>query len=439
MLKTSFTWLAASPVCLAAGGLASDFSPIARSLITSVGKGRIAAISDLHCRVPESTIPLTVKHGGFRGRERTVKAYRPPASFTQCSICSLIARANRWLRRKNPKPRQNLTGEGTPLVFISHDSRDADLAEAFSKLLKSVSAGTLKSFRSSDRAGTEGIQYGDEWYNRWMEKLSAASDVVCLFTKRSLNRPWILFEAGVAKGKLDTPVQGIALGVSLSQVSTGPFYQFHNCQDDTEGLTGLIMQLLKRIPNTDPDQEAVALQVQAFKKNVDEILASLGDENNDSQEAATESSETSAAKLFEEIKVMVRDLPSNLEERFSDGMGLFRGKRMRRFHPMMFEEMMHMMPPNSRDSYLGILVMVSLLRDDIPWLYELGVEVYRASRSNRKSAAKEALSRFRHAIEFTMHGPFMEEFMMRSKEGHMMERIVGRCIESEGEGQENNT
>jgi hypothetical protein len=27
-----------------------------------------------------------------------------------------------------------------PLVFISHDARDAELAEAFSKLLKSVSA-----------------------------------------------------------------------------------------------------------------------------------------------------------------------------------------------------------------------------------------------------------------------------------------------------------
>ncbi len=51
-----------------------------------------------------------------------------------------------------------------PLIFISHDSRDAELAEAFSKLLKSVSAGMLKSFRSSDKKGTEGIQFGDDWY-----------------------------------------------------------------------------------------------------------------------------------------------------------------------------------------------------------------------------------------------------------------------------------
>ena len=104
-----------------------------------------------------------------------------------------------------------------PLVFISHDARDADLAEAFSKLLKSVSAGMIKTFRSSDKKGTEGIDFGDEWYKRLMAKLQSTSDVVCLFTERSLDRPWILFEAGVAKGKLSTPVVGVALGVPLSR------------------------------------------------------------------------------------------------------------------------------------------------------------------------------------------------------------------------------
>ena len=46
------------------------------------------------------------------------------------------------------------------MVFISHDSRDAEIAEAFSKLIASVSAGVLKSFRSSDKKGNQGIEYG---------------------------------------------------------------------------------------------------------------------------------------------------------------------------------------------------------------------------------------------------------------------------------------
>src|SRR5215210_3145772 len=109
------------------------------------------------------------------------------------------------------------------LIFISHDTRDAELAEAFSKLLSSVSAGVLKTFRSSDRKGSQGIEYGQEWYPELMRNLNLASDVVCLLTQRSLERPWILYEAGVAKGKLETQVIGIVLGIPLSRASTGPF------------------------------------------------------------------------------------------------------------------------------------------------------------------------------------------------------------------------
>src|SRR3982750_4681091 len=102
------------------------------------------------------------------------------------------------------------------LVFISHDTRDAEIAEAFSKLLSSVSAGALKSFRSSDKKGTQGIEYGQEWYPAIMDKIDEASDVVCLLTRHSVDRPWILYEAGVAKGKLDKKVIGIALGIPFS-------------------------------------------------------------------------------------------------------------------------------------------------------------------------------------------------------------------------------
>ena len=52
------------------------------------------------------------------------------------------------------------TTQTGPLVFISHDTRDAELAEAFGKLLKSVSAGMIKTFRSSDRKGSDGFDFG---------------------------------------------------------------------------------------------------------------------------------------------------------------------------------------------------------------------------------------------------------------------------------------
>ena len=133
----------------------------------------------------------------------------------------------------------------SPLIFISHDTRDAELAELFCKLLSSVSAGVLKAFRSSDRKGSQGIEYGVEWFPELMSKLETASDVVCLLTQRSVDRPWLLYEAGVAKGKLDTPVFGVALGIPLSNANRGPFAQFQNCDDNEDSLTKLVMQLVR--------------------------------------------------------------------------------------------------------------------------------------------------------------------------------------------------
>jgi hypothetical protein len=308
-----------------------------------------------------------------------------------------------------------------PLVFISHDGRDADLAEALSKLLKSVSAGMLKSFRSSDKKGNEGIDFGDEWYKRLMSRLQSTSDVVCLFTERSIDRPWILYEAGVAKGKLNTPVLGIALGVPLSKVSTGPFYQFQNCDDSEADLTKLVHQLARRVPTLELDADVVKVQVGAFKKVEEEILRQLS--THEGKKGKEETEENPVAKLVEEMK----SLPSRVAERLTEGDEPFRRRRLRHFHPMMFEEMMHMAgDPNDP---LGILMAASFIKDDAPWLYELAMEVYRAAKSGNPMAIQHEMERLHRVSEFMMHGPFMEEFGFGSREAHMFCRELPTILE----------
>jgi len=313
-------------------------------------------------------------------------------------------------------------GSVSPLVFISHDTRDADLAEAFSKLLKSVSAGMIKTFRSSDKQAGEGIDFGEEWYKRLMERLQSTSDVVCLFTERSLDRPWLLFEAGVAKGKLNTPVVGIALGVPLNRVTTGPFYQFQNLDGSEADLTKLVQQLARRIPGLELDADVVRVQVQAFKSSEANILKSLATAG---KKAAPEDAEDSPfAKLIEEMKT----LPSRVAERLSEsGDPMMRRKRMRRFNPMMFEEMMHI--SGEPGDPVSILMAASLVREDMPWLYELAMEVYRAAKSGDADSIKTEMKRLRRFSEMMMRGPFMEEFGFGGKESHMFAIEFPRMLE----------
>lgn len=316
-----------------------------------------------------------------------------------------------------------------PLIFISHDSRDADLAEAFAKLLSSVSCGMLKSFRSSDKKGSQGIEYGLEWYPELMGKLGDSTAVVCLLTERSLDRPWILYEAGVAKGKLNTPVYGIALGITLGKANTGPFAQFQNCDDDTESLTNLVIQLLSRIPNATPDRDAVAMQVEAFTTKKNDALQRMGQP---SQEDAS-SSDASIARLFEEVKLMFQDLPAKVEGRIVEVVEPMRRRRVRRFHPRMLEEFMMMSEEN--EAPVGLLMMLGMYRDELPWLYDLGKSFYDAINEGNEKKTLSAFRNLYHTLQIARHHPILEDMLMASsKEVHMflmemphlLERYVDR-------------
>jgi hypothetical protein len=308
---------------------------------------------------------------------------------------------------------------GSPLVFISHDGRDAELAEAFSKLLKSVSAGMIKTFRSSDKKGREGIDFGEEWYNRLMEKLQSTSDVVCLFTERSVDRPWILFEAGVAKGKLDIPVIGVALGIPLSRVSAGPFYQFQNMDDSEADLTKLMHQLARCAPGLEIDNDVVTTQVAGFKKSEETILKKIA-ASPGKKEIKKEPEDSSVAKLAEEMKA----LPSRVAERLSEIGDPIRRRRMRRFHPMMFDEVMHM--SGERGDPLGLLMAASMVREDAPWLYEIALEAYRAVKSGDAKLIEQELTRLSRVSEFALHRGVMED--IGSREAHMFVMEFPRMI-----------
>ncbi|MEJ1297705.1 MAG: toll/interleukin-1 receptor domain-containing protein [Candidatus Sedimenticola sp. (ex Thyasira tokunagai)] len=322
--------------------------------------------------------------------------------------------------------KQEVIKGGNALVFISHDTRDAKLAEAFSSLLKSVSAGVLKSFRTSDKKGNQGIEYGVEWYPEIIKNIQEASDVVCLLTERSVNRPWILFEAGMAKGKLETPILGVALGISLKEASSGPFAQFQNCGDDEDSLTKLVFQLVDRIPNSEPDEDTIKFQVGKFKESIAEILKTNNEVTEESKELSVK--DNSSAKLFEEIKVMFKDLPSRIEGNIHPE---FRSRKRRRFHPMMVEEMMHM----SKNNKVGILVGLGMLRDTMPWLYDVGYETLRKIDSNCSVKQKEqSLFEFHDLVKMTSGHPIMREFMdFESKDDFMMYEELPRMLMHEME------
>jgi len=297
--------------------------------------------------------------------------------------------------------------EARPLVFVSHDSRDAELAEAFSNLLTDASGGFLKSFRSSDRRGTAGIEFGAEWYTAIMSKLDDATDVVALLTLNSIDRPWILYEAGVAKGKLNKQVFGVVVGIPLERASRGPFAQFQNCDDDEVSLTKLVLQLIRRNSDAEPREEAVRRQVNAFR----EIVTSLVGEAT-SQVNENVPDPNAVSKLFEEIKVILAGLPERMNVELTETFGGRGPKRRRRVNPHMIEDMLYVSfhSSNNEERAAFWLMFLSIMREDFPWIYELGLDVHRAMKRG-PSETRVALERFIRTVERSHHHPMFEEMM----------------------------
>lgn len=124
-------------------------------------------------------------------------------------------------------------------------------------------------------------------------------------------------------------------------------------------------------------------------------------------------------KQFDEIKQLIVSLPSRLE----NGIDPELRRRKRRFHPMMLEDLMHM-EMKFEDPNITFLMMISLFKEDMPWIYEIGLETYRGLKTAKTKVEKRKLvETFERAIEMTGH-PMFREMYGKSEEIYMFSKDI---------------
>jgi hypothetical protein len=228
----------------------------------------------------------------------------------------------------------------------------------------------------------------------------------------------------MAKGKLDTPILGVALGIELKNASTGPFAQFQNCGDDEDSLTKLVFQLVNRIPGSEPDQDTIRFQVGKFKSSIEEILKSLAVSSTTASSAKRQKQdeiENSSVRLFEEIKIMFQDLPSRIEH--SDVPRNVTRRRM--FHPGMVEDLIF----STKNPALGARVGLSLLRDMLPWIYDEGCLLLgKLQEAETPASRTKLLAEFEDLLMMSTRNKYVEKYIVVDKEDYMLYREVPRMI-----------
>ena len=118
---------------------------------------------------------------------------------------------------------------------------------------------------------------------------------------------------------------------------------------------------------------------------------------------------------------MFKDLPARIEGNFQPE---YRKRKKRKFHPVMIEEMMH----SSKDGKVGILIGLGMLRDTMPWLYDVGVDALRTIDSKANTQEKlHAAHEFQDLLKMSTRHPIMHEFM-DSKEDFMLFEELPRML-----------
>jgi hypothetical protein len=263
------------------------------------------------------------------------------------------------------------------------------------------------------------IEAGDRWANVVAKELETTKFGVICITRENIASPWILFEAGaLAKSMQEGRVIPLLLDIEFKDIA-GPLAQFQAKKVEKAGLNDVVTSI-NSFSEAKLTEARLALQFDtlwpALETKVNEIPKT----------PAPAKQNRPQHEILEELVSSVRGLDVRFRETTEE---YPRWRRRRhRFHPMMMEEMLHMMELRPGDP-IRFLVIASVLREDFPWVYEFGAEAYRLASSGKPEKAREAQRRFLAACRMLRRGPFMD--MMEDKDTHMYLREIMHFVEHE--------
>lgn len=302
-------------------------------------------------------------------------------------------------------------------VFISWSGdRSKSLAQAFREWLPLVLHYVEPWLSEAD------IEAGERWAQSVAKELAASNFGIICVTSENITSPWVLFEAGALTKSLETSrVIPLLLDLEFSDIS-GPLAQFQAKKLSRSGVGEVVQSIQKAAEHPIPESRAKQL-FEALWSEFEKKLEAIPDH------APTERHMRPQHEILEELVASVRSLDSRIREA-EDSVSSIRRRRKRHrwMHPKMFMELHHMVGERPDDPIM-ILILASTFKDEMPWLYELGSDAYKAIRS-RSPDALSALHRFRKAAKYLTRGPFMEEFdmdpMMLDMTFHELERYCSR-------------
>ena len=279
---------------------------------------------------------------------------------------------------------------------------------------------------------SEDIQKGARWSSDVAQELQDSTFGILCVTKDNLTAPWLLFEAGALSKTIETSsVVPFLFDIKPSDLTGSPLLQFQ-ATDCTKDDLKKLLQTLNNVCGAQgltesrldsafehwyPDLEAELNKIKSETSdkteeapNVDvaessEILEEILDVSRTNQRLLRNPD----VKTFESIEILASKI-DDFTAQTGKVLDIERRRIGRKIHPMMIEEMIHF-GRNEKSNLYAFLMILSLYKNDFPWIYDLGKELVDVLKSDvSRSDKQSAVSSFRDMLEFTSH--YQEKFDM---------------------------
>jgi hypothetical protein len=269
---------------------------------------------------------------------------------------------------------------------------------------------------------TADIKSGDRWGNEIAKGLQDSNFGIICVTKDNLEAPWLLFESGaLAKSMEDGRVIPLRLDLDVSDIS-GPLTQFQSEKADDDGVKRLVSSLNKCSANPIADDRLARL-FEPMWPDLKTKIEAIPTSGSGPKKARPQ------ADILEELVAGVRSVEMRVRDMSDDEPSMRRRGRRRMASPGMLMELSHRVGQGPGDP-IQILVFAGMVRDELPWLYELALDAYRSIRDGDAELAQQAIERFREALMFLRRGPFLEMMGMDDKMMHMLPMMLMDALEA---------
>ncbi len=238
------------------------------------------------------------------------------------------------------------------------------------------------------------ISAGERWADTVAKELESSDFGITCITHENISSPWIHFEAGaLAKRMQEGRVIPLLLDIEFKDLS-GPLTQFQAKKAERGGLLDVV-QAINQLSDVKVTDTLLPKQFEALWPRLEKAMSEIPKKQLPARPHRPQQ------EVLEELVSSIRGIDVRFRETIDENFAFIRRKSRFRY-PEAAIDFAHMVTREIKElaeSPLALLILSSMVKDEIPWLYELTVDFYHSMTSGPVSRAKRSFSLLREVLK----------------------------------------